>query len=174
MPRFLSSIVQYFERIAALLFDPGEALRRAGRGDWNAFRDAMILLAIAAGAIYTPDLVRVITAGIDLGIREGFQEISFSLGRRLSPDLLAGVAVAALTALPLRLAGALDTDRGLSLAAAVWIPFFAVRLVGAMLRFHGGLPPARLWEGADWWIATAWATGLALVALAQGFRGRYA
>jgi len=174
MRRVLPAIVEYFERIGALLSEPRESLSRAGRGEWNAFRDAMILVGVAVGVIYTPDMVRVVAAGIDLGVREGFQEISFSLGRRLSPDLLAGVAVAAATALPLRLAGAIDTDRGLSLAAAVWIPFFVVRLAGATIRFHSGLPPARLWEGADWWLATTWAATLALIALTQGFRGRYA
>lgn len=167
---FLLAIPRYFDRLGTLLLAPMEALRRAARGEWNAVRDAAILIALAAVAIYTVDFMRVVVVGWDLGLREAVNELSWSLGRRLSPDLVLLFGVVVVVVAPLRITGRLSFDRSLSLAAASWMPAFLVRLAGATARWHLGQRPAPLLQGPEWWIALPWCAMLVILALTMGLR----
>ncbi len=158
------ALLRYFQRLAATGVAPGAALARAARGQWNAVRDAMILIAVAAVAVHTVALARVFVVGWDLGFREGINEISWSLGRRLSPDLLLLLGMVVVVVAPLRISGRLSFDRALALAAACWMPPFLTRLAGTVIRTQLGYPPARFPHAPEWWIALGW--GALLVAYA--------
>ncbi len=162
---FLAAIPRYFERLGSLLVAPMDGLERAGRGQWNATRDATVLVALAAVTVYTADLTRIFVVGWDLGLREGVNEISWSLGRQLSPDLLFFLIVSVVVIAPLRITARRSFDQSLSLAAACWMPAFGVRLVAATWRMREGLGPARLLQGPEWWIALAWSGALVVLGL---------
>lgn len=165
------AVLAYFVRLGVLLGAPRTALRAAASGRWSAARDGTLLVLLGALTCYTPEVTRVVLAAWDLGAREGLNELSWALGRRLTPDLLLLAGVAVLVLLPLRLMQRLTFDRALDLAVACWIPAFLLRLAGATYRLHTGLAPARLFEGLDWWIGLMGSGLLVVFALFLVLRG---
>jgi hypothetical protein len=158
------AIVGFFVRLGGVVVAPMEALGDAAAGRWPAARDGFVLIVVGALCCLTPEVTRVGLAAWDLGIREGVNELSWVLGRRLTPDLLLLLGLTILVVAPMRLMQRLTFDRALDLAVACWIPAFLLRLGGAAYRLHAGERPARLFEGLDWWAGLAWAGLLATAA----------
>lgn len=159
------ALLRVFIRLGALLLAPGPALRDAYSGRWPAARDGAFLVLLGALCCLTPEVTRVGLAAWDLGIREGVNELSWTLGRRLTPDFLLLLGIGILVVLPLRLLQRLSFDRALDLAVACWIPALVLRLAGAAWRLQAGRPPARLFEGLDWWVGLAWSGLLVIFSL---------
>lgn len=164
------SLLALFIRLGALLLQPNLALRSALEGRWAAARDGVMLVLLGVICCYTPEVTRVGLATWDLGLREGINELSWTLGRRLTPDFLLLLGIVVLVVLPLRLLQRLTFDRALDLAVACWIPAFLLRLAGAAWRLQTGQGPARLFEGLDWWVGLTWSGLLVAYSLILALR----